>query len=673
MKPQWKMGLVEEWKGDQIVGPTGIYVILPEYDPAINQALKTELPGPPRWNRDQGRWQFPLHWDVCVAARKIADRNGHDIKIAQSLFDWATAEKSRQDTIPDVQSMELVELQRIKDEAPKIWEAMSSRPFQTVGAAFAARNRACLIADDPGLGKTLQTIGAVVESGVKGPILVVAPKAAAQLTWPEQLAMWLPGDEVVVIGDNLKPAERAKAVASAQLNALASETGRRWVITSPYYLRIRAKTDQYGNYEYGPDKKKVINPVGSALMGLFEVSWAAVIVDESHQTLAGATGNKKKQSAQRLGLGALEIRDGGLRLALSGTPYRGKESYMWGQLNWLRPDMFRSYRRWVDKHFKTWFDGFGWQIGRMIDPAAMYAEAATVMIRRTKAEVAADLPAKAYAGLPLDVDRPVGDGNPVAVWLDMAPKQAKAYEAMVKQAEVELDGGILMTTGILAELTRLKQFAGSYGMMDGETFRPTLPSNKFDWLVEFLDERGLDKDMLKLDVNKGGDPDGSMRRNRLELPKIVVVSQFSQLIDTFAEGLAAQGIPTFKFTGDQGACKKWNNGMDREAVKADWQENPESSRRVLLLTTTAGGVSLTLDAADDMVILDETWNPDDQLQVEDRIHRLSRIHQVTIWKLFSRNTIEEGIARKNITSEESIKGIMDGQRGVAFVKELLSA
>ena len=93
--------------------------------------------------------------------------------------------------------------------------------------------------------------------------------------------------------------------------------------------------------------------------------------------------------------------------------------------------------------------------------------------------------------------------------------------------------------------------------------------------------------------------------------------------------------------------------------------------RVLLLTTTAGGVSLTLDAADDLVVLDETWSPDDQTQVEDRIHRLSRIHQVTIWKAFSIGTIEESIYRGNMLTEASIRAIMDGQRGVDFKKMFL--
>ena len=644
-KKLWAMGLVNP------DDPQGIWLITDGYDPDINDDLKSKLPGPPRWNRKAGRWEFPLKWETCTGAREVATKWGADLKINQALNGWALKERDRVDAIPDVQSMDLVELPVVQQVSPAIWEAMSARPFQTVGAAFAARNRACLIADQPGLGKTVQSIAAVIESGLTGPILVVAPKAAAQLTWPQELKRWAPGDLVEVIGDNLKPRERAQAVKdiTTGFGPGTNRKQRLWVITSPYYIRINVETDEYNHYVYKAGKK-VIKPVGSSLPELLDINWSGVIVDESHQTLAGATGAKKKQSAQRQGLGALSIREDGLRIALSGTPFRGKESYLWGQLNWLRPDLFRSYRKWVEEHFDTWFDGFGWQIGSVKNRAAMYAEAKNVMIRRTKEEVAKDLPPKQYGGWPLDAGDPQ---SPVAVWLDMGSKQARAYEQMLKQAEAELEGGTLMTTGILAELTRLKQFAGSYGKMadDGETFVPTLPSNKFDWLVEFLDERG---------IGKGSDVPMKDR------PKVVVVSQFSQLIDCFAAGLEAQGVKSWKFTGG-------TSSKNREFIKADWQHNADSEFRVLLLTTTAGGVSLTLDAADEMVVLDETWNPDDQEQVEDRLHRLSRMHQVVIWKLFSRNTIEESIARSNLTQEVSIKNIMDGERGVAFAKEILAA
>src|SRR5882672_3590130 len=138
--------------------PTKIWLMTDHYNTDVNAALKAELPGPARWDAAGGAWTFPVHWDTCVGARRVADKFGADLKIKQSLLDWAILEKARQDTIPDVQSMELVDLPHVRANYPAIWEAMTARPFQTVGAAFAARNRACLIADQPGLGKTVQSI-----------------------------------------------------------------------------------------------------------------------------------------------------------------------------------------------------------------------------------------------------------------------------------------------------------------------------------------------------------------------------------------------------------------------------------------------------------------------------------------------------------------------------------
>jgi SNF2 family DNA or RNA helicase len=616
VKRQWFMGIMDEDR---------IFVRQDSYDPDINRVLKAELPGPAKWERDYKVFTFPMHWDTCVNARKVANKFDAEIKIAPELNVWAANEKLRRESIPDVQSMALTELPRVQQNHDPLWKAISSRPFQSVGAAFAARNGSCLIADQPGLGKTLQSIAAVIESGLKGPILVVAPKAAAKLVWPQELAKWVPGDHIHIIGSHLPPTERARIA----LGAHNASIKRHWFITSPNYVRIKAEVDEYNHFVKGPDGKKKLKAVGEAVMELFDVEWSAVIVDESHQTLAGASGDIKKQSAQRVGLGALSVKPGGLRLALSGTPFRGKEEYLWGQLNWLRPDLYRSRWRWIKEWFDVYQDRYGMVIGHMTDRQGMYNQASTVMIRRTKEEVAKDLPAKVYND----------------IWLDMEGKQLKAYQDMERLAQADLEGGILQTTAMLAELTRLKQFAGSAGKMVDGHFTPTLPSNKFDWLVEWLDERGIAKDL-----------DASA-------PKVVVASQFSQLIDCFAEGLKEQGILTHKFTGS-------TSDKDRERIKDDFQNNPDSKVRVLLLTTTAGGVALTLDAADELVVLDETWNTSDQEQLEDRLHRLSRMHQVTIWNVRSSNTIEESIAKKNSEAEFNIKSILDGARGVELVKEL---
>jgi SNF2 family DNA or RNA helicase len=76
----------------------------------------------------------------------------------------------------------------------------------------------------------------------------------------------------------------------------------------------------------------------------------------------------------------------------------------------------------------------------------------------------------------------------------------------------------------------------------------------------------------------------------------------------------------------------------------------------VVLTLKAGGVSITLDAADHVHVIDEDFNPDVQTQFEDRAHRMSRIHQVTCYYYRTRGTIEEEINEvvfnKQMTNEQ---------------------
>ena len=109
---------------------------------------------------------------------------------------------------------------------------------------------------------------------------------------------------------------------------------------------------------------------------------------------------------------------------------------------------------------------------------------------------------------------------------------------------------------------------------------------------------------------------------------------------------------------------------DRERTEAQNAFQSKNGHGIFLLNTKAGGVSLTLDQADDVVIVDSTFNPDDQEQVEDRAHRVSRMHNVTIWNLCSRNTIDEHIAKLTAERESDTKGVIDGQRGIQFTKRI---
>jgi SNF2 family DNA or RNA helicase len=120
-----------------------------------------------------------------------------------------------------------------------------------------------------------------------------------------------------------------------------------------------------------------------------------------------------------------------------------------------------------------------------------------------------------------------------------------------------------------------------------------------------------------------------------------------------------------------GYLKITGNTKHIDVVEQEWQSD-QTDKRVLLLSTMAGGVSLTLDAADDLVLIDETDNPDDQEQTEDRVHRTSRTdHQVTIYHLISEGSIDESISVGNLGHDFAQKAVLDGRRGVEYARKAL--
>jgi SNF2 family DNA or RNA helicase len=99
-------------------------------------------------------------------------------------------------------------------------------------------------------------------------------------------------------------------------------------------------------------------------------------------------------------------------------------------------------------------------------------------------------------------------------------------------------------------------------------------------------------------------------------------------------------------------------------------QSQESKARIMLINTAVAGVAIDLDAADDLVILDETYIPDDQEQLEDRAHRISRVHQLTIHKPRMLGTIEEEVAFVSAARQDEQRYILDGIRGVDVARKI---
>jgi len=614
-----------------------------------------------------GQWEdfnvyrLPFELSLIKKVYKHAKRVGDETKATKEfkvatkkLKQRVSAAKGLTRADSDAEISEL-----LKKEAPETAKAM--RSYQRAGVKFMSINQATLLADSPGAGKSLMTIATMVSAGISGDILVLAPSAAIQVTWPAEISRWAPDDEIVCATGTRKQREAELAKLKKK-----SRAKRRWVLCNIEMAKVKYHKPtvnmKKGWYEYIYPELFFINPnkESKAQKGK-KKEWSAIAVDESHRALITNKTQAYKQTQTRAGLGKLKTVEGGKRIAISGTPFRGKPENLWGTLNWLMPDKYKSYWPWVDRWFNTSSGYFGGTEIHKMDKSTskrFHESFSHFTLRRTKSEIAPDLPPKVYAGsIPPGVEpEPGQDKALIGHWLEMEPKQKRAYHQMVDEAIANLDNGTLVANGVLAEMTRLKQFASCYGTLETQldsdgyeipVFRPGFPSNKFNWLLEFLEELGIDKEKYTPGP---------------ETNKVVIASQFTSVIDIFDEALKKKGIDTAKITGKVSAKKR------EEAVKSFQQD---SGPRVFLLNTIAGGVSLTLDRADDIVILDETFIPDDQEQVEDRVHRVSRDHNVTVHYVRSLGTIEERIAKLTFSRDSLQKQLLDGERGIEFARKII--
>ncbi len=536
-------------------------------------------------------WTYPLTMTTCRAMRATF---GQNLEILPALRDWAKAEVQREREMDAIKhgdaDLSAAKLLRVAQIAPELFRAMNDRPYQLNGAAFITAGNGTLLGDDPGLGKTLQALAALVEKGSLR-ILVACPRTVTRTVWARETNRWAPKITPFVVQGTR--AEREAAIAAFEDTPYS---GPKMLIINTEMVRVRKGSPDVPQWPF-----------------LFEHDWDAIIFDESHQSLA-STKNVQSKGITQVRYGAMQLRKklwpGGIALALSGTPARSDLKKFWGTLNWLRPDVFSSFWNWAKAHFEVDDSGYGMVVGKEPkDPDAFWASIRPYYLARDKTTAAPDLPPITYAGTPI-----LGSSSDANyVQLDMEPEQAAAYTEMQKMAAATIEGGQLNATGVLAEITRLRQFALSYGRLTtaGE-FEPSLPSAKYDWIVQFLRER----------ENTGG--------------KVVITSSFTSWIKVLARHLERDGFPVMTLTGE-------TSDRDRESLVRRFA-SPYDKARVAIINTKAGGVGITLDAADEMIITDLPWKSDDERQVTDRIHRVSRIHNVIVYRLVSAGTVDEWMA-----------------------------
>ena len=605
-----------------------------------------------RWSPAMKAWTYPLSMDTL---RSMREAFGTELKPDTALIAWARVERRKETQAKSYATVHDASLAILPTIAPTLAEAMSARTYQRSAAKFSKTVGNYLLADEPGLGKTATALAGIIESGKwEGSHLITAPKTAIFSTWCRQIEQWT---GAVVYGMPEGAVNRAKTWAAFVVDPAPTK----FLIVNPAMLRrlyghycrkcdvwaedVKAEKDAWSEQHFierGHPVKGSRKLRKEDWPEIFAHQWTSVTVDESHEMFAAYVPSNVTQSTQ----GLLDIRGDAKLTALTGTPLRGQEKNIWGVLDWLGANT-GGHWGFVDRYMEQSKGMFGVTV-HGLDPAeaeAFHKLIDRYVLRRTRSEARPDLPL----------------GQRVDVFVPLEGKHRQQYQEFEEEGETALLSGTLSGQGLLSELTRLKQLA--YGLWEwrwdhqgGEKkiLTPSDNSPVFEWLLEFLKARGIT-----------GKETTSWMPEPGTAYKYVVASQFTEILDGIERDLNKRGIQTLKITGAI-------TGRRRTDAVAKFQSKDEAIR-VMLIQTQTGGVSIDLDAwCDEMVILDETWIADDQVQLEGRINNRSGRVSPRMWHYVRvQETIQQKVAESNYAQHSLQHKLLDGRRGVKTALHLL--
>ncbi len=454
--------------------------------------------------------------------------------------------------------------------------AATLRPYQSRGVDWLQFLRAAglggVLADEMGLGKTVQTLAHIAIEHASGrldrPALVICPTSLVA-NWLAEAARFTPMLRVLA----LHGPDRRKYFSAIEAHDL--------VITT-YPLLIR---------DHEPLRAQ---------------EWHLVILDEA-QIIKNPNADTTKI--------ATTLR-GRQRLCLTGTPLENHLGELWSLFDFMMPsflgaarDFQRGWRQPIER-------------GGDAERRALLSKRITpFMLRRTKAEVASDLPPK----------------TEIIEYVEMAQPQRAVYEgirltmhAKVKMAVAERGlsrSGII----ILDALLKLRQACCDPRLLKLKTAGTArAKSAKLERLMEMLPE------LLE------------------EGRRILLFSQFTSMLALIEEVLTKNAIPYALLTGET---------RDRAtAIRAF----TDGKVKLFLISLKAGGVGLNLTAADTVIHYDPWWNPAVEAQATDRAHRLGQDKPVFVHRMITRGTIEEKMEELKARKQALVAGILGEGDGRAL-------
>lgn len=438
------------------------------------------------------------------------------------------------------------------------------RPYQLVGFSWLGFLQEFqwggILADDMGLGKTLQVITLLEyyyqNNPEADPSIVIVPNSLL-FNWQNEIKKFIP--------------ER-----------------------SYYVYHGTKRRDQ----ETIAKAAIVLTTYGTAMADfsfLQSLSFSYMILDESQMV-------KNRNSKRFEYLFSIKA---SFRIAMTGTPIENGIQDIYAQMTMVNPGFFGNYRN-FNKMFKSLGDVEEADVPLM----NLQKMIAPFILRRTKKQVALDLP----------------DKTETILYLDMKHEQRKLYDSYREKYRVEIEENLNREDAsrskflAIEALQKLRQICNLPSMLIGTSHLAI--SAKLDFIDEIMEEVSPNH-------------------------KILLFSSYTSMLKLVAQRIEKSSIG---YTYLDGKMKQEQRQLAVEIFQND------DTCRVFLISLKAGGTGLNLTAADYVYILDPWWNPAAEAQAIDRCYRIGQDKHVMAYKIVCRDSVEEGI----LELQESKKRVAEG-------------
>lgn len=341
---------------------------------------------------------------------------------------------------------------------------------------------------------------------------------------------------------------------------------------------------------------------------LSKIRWVHMIVDEGH---------RMKNASSKLSSTLTQYYTTKYRLILTGTPLQNNLPELWALLNFVLPTIFKSVKS-FDEWFNTPFANTGGQ-----DKMELTEEESLLVIRRLHKVLRPFL----LRRLKKDVEKDLPDKQERVVKCRFSALQTKLTQQLMthnKLAVTDGKGGKTSMRGLSNMLMQLRKLCNHPYVFEPveDQMNPTKATNDSIWRTAGKFEL-LDRVLPKFQATGH---------------RVLMFFQMTQIMNIMEDFLRWRGIQYLRLDGGTKAD-------DRSELLRLFNE-PGSPYFCFLLSTRAGGLGLNLQTADTVIIYDSDWNPHQDLQAQDRAHRIGQKNEVRILRLISSNSVEEKILER---------------------------